>query len=123
MLDRRQWRLYLAACILLIGGVVLTFITIDSVRAGARPNPLDPLGGSIAYELRQTLGVAVYVFLAGWFAVVVRLVLRRSWLNWTLRLLGWLLLVPSSAVLAERWQALAPLGAVPPLGPGGSVLP
>ena len=130
MLDRRPWRLYLAVCILLGGGLFLTLSVLDAKPddvAGAiyphhaKPyNRLGPLGAAIAHELRQTLGVAVYVFLAGWFVVVVDLVLRRSWLRWSLRSLGWLLLVPSASVLAERWPALAPL-AEPPLGPGGSL--
>ncbi len=120
MPDRRYWRLYLAVCILLGGGVFLTLSVLTSISA-AGPNRLGPLGGEIAYELRQTLGAAVYVFLAGWFTIIVRMVVRRSWLSWSLRSLGWFLLVPSAAVLAERWPALAPAGAVPPLGPGGSL--
>ncbi|HEY7423603.1 MAG TPA: DNA translocase FtsK 4TM domain-containing protein, partial [Gemmataceae bacterium] len=114
MPDRRQWRLYLAACILLAGGVFLTFSVLDCCPTG-------PLGAGLAHELRQSLGAAVYVFLAGWFVVVIRLVLRRSWLSWLLRSLGWLLLVPSMAVLAERWPDLVPPSAMLPLGPGGSI--
>ncbi|HTU22757.1 MAG TPA: DNA translocase FtsK 4TM domain-containing protein, partial [Gemmataceae bacterium] len=125
MLDRRHWRLYLAVCLLLACGVFLTLSVFDSVAAGAssatKANRLGPLGSAIAYELRQSLGAAVYVFLAGWFAVLVRLALRRSWLGWSLRSLGWLLLVPGTAVLAERWPELAPAGALPPLGCGGSI--
>src|SRR5215471_13205052 len=113
MPDRRHWRLYLAACILLASGVFLTFSVLDCCPTG-------PFGAGLAHELRQSLGAAVYVFLAGWFAVVIRLVLRRSWLSWSLRSLGWLLLVPSAAVLAERWPDLLPPSAMLPLGPGGS---
>ncbi|HEY7426731.1 MAG TPA: DNA translocase FtsK 4TM domain-containing protein [Gemmataceae bacterium] len=114
MPDRRHWRLYLAACILLAGGVFLTLSVLDCCPTG-------PLGADLAHELRQSLGAAVYVFLAGWFTVVVRLVLRRSWLSWSLRSLGWLLLIPSAAVLAERWPDLVPPSAILPLGPGGSI--
>jgi S-DNA-T family DNA segregation ATPase FtsK/SpoIIIE len=114
MPDRRYWRLYLAACVLLAGGVFLTLSVLDCCPTG-------PLGAALAHELRQSLGAAVYVFLAGWFVVVVRLVLRRSWLSWSLRSLGWLLLIPSAAVLAERWPDLVPLSAMLPLGPGGSI--
>jgi S-DNA-T family DNA segregation ATPase FtsK/SpoIIIE len=116
MPDRRHWRLYLAVCLLWVVGGGLTL----SVSAPA-PSGREALGGAIAYELRQSLGAAVYVFLAGWFVVLVRLVLRRSWLGWSLRSLGWLLLVPGAAVLAERWPELAPAGALPPLGRGGSI--
>jgi S-DNA-T family DNA segregation ATPase FtsK/SpoIIIE len=123
MPDRRYWRLYLAVCLLLAIGVFLTLSVIDSVN---RPSltlqaRTGSLGGAIAYELRQSLGAAVYVFLAGWFVVLLRLVLRRSWLGWSLRSLGWLFLVPCMAVLAERLPELAPAGALPPLGPGGSI--
>ncbi|MGH7222192.1 MAG: DNA translocase FtsK 4TM domain-containing protein, partial [Gemmataceae bacterium] len=125
MPDRRHWRLYLSALVLLVGGAYLTLSVLDSVsaekRIAAKPNRLGSLGGAIAYELRHSLGTAVYVFLGGWFVVVVRLALRRSWLRWSLRSLGWLLLIPTAAVLAERWPKLAPAGAVLPLGPGGSI--
>ena len=125
MPDRRHWRLYLSVLALLVGGVFLTLSVLDSVSADTRfvlkPNRLGPLGGAIAYELRQSLGAAVYVFLTGWFVVAFRLVLRRGWLGWSLRSLGWLLLVPAAAVLAERWPEFAPTGAVLPLGPGGSI--
>ncbi len=124
MPDRRHWRLYLAACILLGGGLLLTLSVLDSAPAdvsGTSRNRLGPLGAGIAHELRLTLGVAVYVFLAGWFVVAARLILRRSWLSWSLRSIGWLLLVPCATVFAERWPALVPPGAPPPLGPGGSL--
>ncbi len=121
MPDRRYWRLYLAVCLLLAGGAFLTFSVFDSISAAAKSNRLGPLGGAVAYELRQSLGAAVFVFLLGWFVVLVRLVLRRSWLGWSLRSLGWLLLIPGSAALAERFPELAPAGALPPLGCGGSV--
>jgi S-DNA-T family DNA segregation ATPase FtsK/SpoIIIE len=116
MPERRHWRLYLAVSLLLIAGGFLTLSVSasGSLRVG-------PLGSAIASELRQSLGAAVYVFLAGWFVVPVRLVLRHSWLGWSLRSLGWLLLVPCAAVLAERWPGLAPAGALPPLGRGGSI--
>jgi len=131
MLDRRHWRLYLAVCVLWAGGVFLALSVLDSVshdppsaygvRFASQSNRFGPLGGAIAYELRQSLGAAVYVFLAGWFVILVRLVVRRSWLGWSLRSLGWLFLVPCTAVLAERRPELAPAGALPPLGCGGSI--
>jgi DNA segregation ATPase FtsK/SpoIIIE, S-DNA-T family len=121
MPNRRYWRLYLAACVLLASGVFLALSVFDSVSAASRSNRLGPVGGAIAYELRQSLGAAVYVFLLGWFVVLIRVVLRRSWLGWSLRSLGWLFLVPCTAVLAERLPELSPAGALPPLGCGGSI--
>ncbi|HEY7314547.1 MAG TPA: DNA translocase FtsK 4TM domain-containing protein, partial [Gemmataceae bacterium] len=125
MPDRRPWRLYLAVCVLLGVGVFLTLSLLDYEPADAAAarmhNRLGPFGAGIAHELRQALGAAAYVFLAGWFTVVLRLVLRRSWLSWSLRSLGWILLVPSAAVLAERWPALELPGTTAPLGAGGSI--
>jgi len=131
MPDRRHWRLYLAACVLLGGGLFLTCSVLDydpGDAAGAiypaRSTPhnrLGPLGAGIAHELRLTLGAAVYVFLAAWFIVVIRLVLRRSWLSWSLRSLGWLFLIPSAATLAERWPNPVSSLATAPFGPGGSL--
>ncbi len=121
MPDRRYWRLYLAVCLLLAAGVFLALSVFDSIYSASRSNRLGPLGGALANELRQSLGAAVYVFLIGWFVVLVRLVLRRSWLGWSLRSMGWLFLIPCTAVLAERLPELAPAGALPPLGNGGSI--
>ncbi len=131
MPDRRYGRLYLAVCLLLAAGVFLTLSVFDSLSAGAPSayatrlaapsHRLGPLGGAISYELRQSLGAAVYLFLLGWFVVLIRLVFRRSWLGWSLRSLGWLFLIPCAAVLAERFPELAPAGALPPLGCGGSI--
>ncbi len=121
MLDRRHWRLYLAACVLFLAGVLLTLGTIDSVATGSKPNGIEWLGGSIVYELRQALGAAIYVFLSAWIVFAIRLVLRRGWMNWTLCSLGWFLLTSTAAVLAERWPSLSLRGAEPPLGPGGSI--
>jgi S-DNA-T family DNA segregation ATPase FtsK/SpoIIIE len=131
MPDRRHWRLYLAAIVLVGGGLFLTRSVLDydpaDVPGAIYPSPatphnrMGPLGAGIAHELRQTLGAAVFVFLAGWFAIVIRLALRKSWLGWSLRSLGWALLVPAATVLAQRWPALPSSLATPPLGPGGSL--
>jgi S-DNA-T family DNA segregation ATPase FtsK/SpoIIIE len=84
-------------------------------------NRLGPLGAWFAHELRQTLGVATYLFLAGWLLFAGRIALRRTWLSWACRLLGWLLLVPCAAALAERWPNPPHWTCAPPLGPGGSL--
>ncbi len=131
MPDRRHWRLYLAVCVLLLVGLFLTLSVLDydpsDLPSAVYPAPAAPhnrlgsAGALIAHELRQTLGVAVYVFLAGWFVVVGLLVLRRGWLAWSVRFVGWLLLVPATAVLAERWPQPVPWPATSPLGSGGSL--
>ena len=129
MPDRRHWRLYLAVCLLLGVGLFLTLSVLDydpaDVPGAIYPSPagthnrLGPLGAGIAHELRQSLGAAVFVFLAGWHVVAFRVLLRRTWLAWSLRSSGWLLLVPAATVVAERWPDLPSSLAAPPLGPGG----
>jgi S-DNA-T family DNA segregation ATPase FtsK/SpoIIIE len=82
-------------------------------------NVLGAPGAWLAGELVQALGVAVYVWLAAWFVFVVLLLLRKHWLSWSLRLLGWLLLVPAVAVIAQRWGQ--PVTGWPVVGAGGTI--
>jgi S-DNA-T family DNA segregation ATPase FtsK/SpoIIIE len=124
MLDRRPFRLDLAACVLLVTGlfVALCILGYDpaSIRPpGAAAHLLGPLGEAVGKSLTEALGVAVYFLLANWFVVVVMLFLRRAWFAWSMRLAGWLLLLPCAAVLAEL---VGPelLGG-PVSGPGGSL--
>ena len=49
-------------------------------------------------ELYAALGSAVYVLLAAWFVLVLMLLVRKSWLRWTRRLAGWLVLLPAAAI-------------------------
>jgi S-DNA-T family DNA segregation ATPase FtsK/SpoIIIE len=118
MLDRRHWRLYLAACVLFSAGVLLTIVAISSANSSSRVEALDSL---IVYDLRQSLGGALYVFLGAWIIFSIRLVLSLSLWNWLLRCVGWLILIPASAGVVERCQILASHGAEPPFGPGGSI--
>jgi S-DNA-T family DNA segregation ATPase FtsK/SpoIIIE len=125
--DRRHRHLDLAACILLVAGflVALSVFSSDPVSATAispqtpSANLLGPGGAWLGQSLLGSLGLAVYALLAAWFVFVLLLLLRHTWLTWSLRLSGWLLLVPCAAVLAERcargWSG------APPEGPGGSV--
>jgi S-DNA-T family DNA segregation ATPase FtsK/SpoIIIE len=112
MVDRRSFRLDLAAGGLLFSGllVALCIFSFDPSTAaphGVYPPPpkpsnlLGPAGAWLAEGLYQTLGVAVYVLLASWFVLVVLLLVRRSVLTWALRLAGWLLLLPCAAVAAD----------------------
>jgi S-DNA-T family DNA segregation ATPase FtsK/SpoIIIE len=129
MSERRAWRLDLAAGILLCAGllVALAVLSYDpadlpgSVYPPQAPprNVLGAPGAWLAGELVQALGVAVYVWLAGWFVFVVLLLLRKNWVAWSLRLAGWLLLVPAVAVSAQRWGRTVP--GSPVVGVGGAV--
>jgi S-DNA-T family DNA segregation ATPase FtsK/SpoIIIE len=108
MSDRR-FRLDLAAFALLVAGLLVALCVLGhDGRAGGpshpRPeptNPLGPPGAWLAQSLFDALGVAVYLLLASWFVLVVLLFLRRTWLRWAVRLVGWLLLLPAAAVGAE----------------------
>src|SRR5262249_50309667 len=112
MSERRPFRLDLAATGLLLAGllVALCVFSHDPADGGngrvfpppaTTHNLLGPAGAALAAALFETLGVAVYVLLASWFVLVVLLFLRRSWFKWVLRLLGWLLLIPCAAVVAD----------------------
>jgi S-DNA-T family DNA segregation ATPase FtsK/SpoIIIE len=124
--DRRPLRLDLAACALLVAGllVALCVLSHDPTAvalpvSGDHENFLGPLGAALAEALWESLGIAVYLLLASWFVLVVLLFLRRNVLVWLLRFLGWLLLLPCAAVLAELSGAVLPNG--PVTGPGGSL--
>jgi S-DNA-T family DNA segregation ATPase FtsK/SpoIIIE len=86
---------------------------------GTTGNLLGRPGAWLAESLYATLGVAVYVLLASWFILVILLFLRKSWLTWLLRLLGWLLLLPCVAVIADRLGPERLSG--PVTGSGGTV--
>jgi S-DNA-T family DNA segregation ATPase FtsK/SpoIIIE len=129
MPDRRL-RLDFAAGGLLLAGLLVALSVFSYTPADAPgttiyppatepENLLGPAGAWIAHSLHETLGVAVYVLLASWFVLVVLLLLRRSLLTWTLRLAGWLLLVPCAALLAEHIGPDVLGGPVP--GSGGTL--
>jgi DNA segregation ATPase FtsK/SpoIIIE, S-DNA-T family len=131
--SRIRWGLDLAAGILLLIGLMLALAVFSH-------DPADPPGASIypvhekarnllgrpgavaAHELVGALGLAVYVFLASWFVLVLMLLRRGRLLPWLRRLTGWLLLLPCVAILAGR---LVPgqdiFGGACLAGPGGSI--
>jgi S-DNA-T family DNA segregation ATPase FtsK/SpoIIIE len=97
-------RLDLVACGLLVAGLLVAacLLTYDpGTRATGPSDLLGPPGAYLAGSLIETLGVAVHVLLASWFVVVVLLFLRGGWLRWSLRLAGWLLLLPCAAAGAD----------------------
>ncbi|HMF13341.1 MAG TPA: DNA translocase FtsK 4TM domain-containing protein, partial [Gemmataceae bacterium] len=124
MLDRRLLRMDLAACVLLVTGLLVATCIFGHDPTSIRsPNVnghlLGPLGEAVGRSLTDALGVAVYVLLANWFVLVVILFLRRRWFAWSVRLAGWLLLLPCAAVFAAM-VGPALLGG-PITGPGGSL--
>jgi S-DNA-T family DNA segregation ATPase FtsK/SpoIIIE len=126
--QRRNRQLDLSAGVLLALGLLAALAVFGNDPAATRaafppsaaPRPLlGPAGAWICAALIGSVGLAVYVLLAGWFIFVLVLVLRRAWLTWSLRLLGWFLLVPCTAVLAERCAVGWP--GAPLEGAGGSL--
>src|SRR5262245_48344051 len=113
MPERRAWRLDLAALILFALGAVATVALVShdpaDLPGSVYPPPsetrnlLGQPGAQLAGALLSALGLAAGVWLAAWFVQVVVLLRRRDWLLWSFRLGGWLLLVPLTAVLAQRW--------------------
>lgn len=114
----RTHRLDGVAWLLLIAGLLVA-LCIFSFDVRAHSNFFGQPGAWLARELNATLGVAVHVLLASWFVLVLLLLLRQSWASWTLRLVGWLVLLPCAAVAAE-WLAPDPVGG-PITGSGGAV--
>jgi S-DNA-T family DNA segregation ATPase FtsK/SpoIIIE len=108
---RRGFRLDLIATVLLLAGLLVTLCVLSQEPgdhgvhayppANLPGNLFGPFGAELAQGLFDALGVAVYVLLASWFVLVILLFLRRSWLTWSLRLLGWLILLPCAALLAD----------------------
>ena len=132
---RPRWRLDLAATLLLLAGLLVALAVFSYDPAdppgtavfppNERPtNLLGAAGACTAHELVGALGLAVHVLLASWFVLVLLLFLRRGLLRWSLRLLGWLLLIPAAAALADRvafGAAPESLGWASLAGPGGSI--
>jgi S-DNA-T family DNA segregation ATPase FtsK/SpoIIIE len=129
----KRLRADLVACGILFAGllVALSVFSYDPADPPAQTiyppnrvvtNLLGPAGAWLAATLIEALGVAVYALVVSWFALVLLFLLRRDFLTWSLRALGWFLLVPCAAVGAE-YLALDYPGVYPPHAPanGGTV--
>ena len=123
-----HFRFDLAAFALLCTGLLLALCLLShdpDTGPGVYPVPsassniLGRPGTWLAQSLFEALGVAVYLLLASWFVMVVLLFLRRSWLRWSLHLVGCLLLLPTAAVVADLLGPLLPGGPLP--GNGGTL--
>ncbi len=128
--DRRSFHLDLVAGSLFVGGllVALSVFSLDpaDTRATVLYPPAPPSsnilgepGAWLAQGLYGSLGVAVWVLLASWFVLVVLLLLRHSLLTWSLRLAGWLLLLPCACMAADYLGPDVLPG--PPSGSGGAL--
>src|ERR1043165_8786321 len=104
MSEDRNSRMDGVAWFLLFCGLVVALCIFSHEPAAggfSAPNLLGVPGHLLARELFGILGSAVYVLLVAWFVLVLLLLRRESWLRWTRRLLGWLILVPCMALVAD----------------------
>ncbi len=87
--------------LLLICGLIVALCVLShepAASGSSAPNLLGTPGHWFASELYAALGSAVHVLLAAWFVLVLMLLVRKSWLRWTRRLAGWLVLLPATAI-------------------------
>lgn len=93
--DLFAWGLFLA-------GLLLALCVLGYDPSGQPVPLLGEPGQLVAVGMFDALGTAVYVFLTGWFVVVLLLLQRPGFRPWFRRFAGWLLLVPCAA-LATDW--------------------
>ncbi|MSQ93997.1 MAG: DNA translocase FtsK [Gemmataceae bacterium] len=101
MPERRNLRVDGVAWLLFLSGLVVALCVLSHEPGRAAANLLGPPGDWLARELYATLGSAVHILLVAWFVLVLMLLVRKSWLRWSTRLAGWLILLPSTAVIAD----------------------
>jgi S-DNA-T family DNA segregation ATPase FtsK/SpoIIIE len=129
MSDRRFRPVHAAAGVLLLLGMLLAVAVLSHDPADqpgpvwpTNPTPHNLLGSAGAWASRgllDALGAAVYILLAGWFVLTLLPLVRRSWVRWSVRLAGWVLLTATAAALAAGWPGHWPGG--PASGPGGAL--
>lgn len=115
-IPRRIW----AGTILLIVGLALgvSVIAHNPATAGAE-HPLGSVGHQLAEQLVDTLGLSAYLLVAGWCILAVTLLAHGNVPRWVTRLVGWMLLVPCAAVLADGLRTV--IDGPTTTGPGGLV--
>jgi DNA segregation ATPase FtsK/SpoIIIE, S-DNA-T family len=107
MPEHRSMRMDGVAWFLLFCGLIVALCVLshepaeESSSALSASNLLGVPGAWLAGELFDGLGCAVYVFLMAWFVLVLLLLVRKSWLRWLGRFLGWIILLPCTAVAAD----------------------
>jgi DNA segregation ATPase FtsK/SpoIIIE, S-DNA-T family len=89
------------AWLLFFCGIILALAILSHEPAAGTSSAQNLLGYPghwFAHEMYETLGSAVYVFLASWLVLVLMLLVRKSWLRWTGRFVGWVTLIPLTAI-------------------------
>jgi S-DNA-T family DNA segregation ATPase FtsK/SpoIIIE len=112
-------RLDAVALTLFAAGVFLSLAIATSNPLTGGANLFGETGESAAGMLVEPLGLAVIVFLAGWFIFVSLLVVNRHPARLTARLLGWVLLTTCAAVAVDWFGPGLPH--ITTAGRGGSV--
>src|ERR1017187_8926791 len=104
MPERRNLRVDGIAWLLFFCGLVVALCVLShepAVGGSSASNLLGVPGHWLARELFAALGSAVHVLLCAWFVLVLMLLVRKSWLRWSARFTGWLILLPCSAIAAD----------------------
>ncbi len=104
MPQKSGFRVEAAGWLLLIGGFFLALCLLShepSPRGSSAQNMLGVPGDMLASELYAALGYTMYVLLVAWFLLVFMLLIGHGWLRWTGRVIGWLILLPTGAVIAD----------------------
>jgi S-DNA-T family DNA segregation ATPase FtsK/SpoIIIE len=121
MADRRAARCDWLAWTLLLTGLAVAACVLGHEEWVGRDaeNLLGEPGAWLAQELFNALGSTVYVLLVSWFVLVLVLLVRQGVGVWLRRLVGWLILLPCCAVVAD-WIGPEWLGG-PLVGSGGAL--
>jgi S-DNA-T family DNA segregation ATPase FtsK/SpoIIIE len=114
-----RFRLDAVALSLFVLGGLLTVAIASYQPLTGSANLLGPLGSDVAELLVEPLGWAVLVFLTGWFVFAGLLVVTRSPMRLTVRLMGWAVLTVAAAVGFDWWGGALPRAAL--AGQGGNV--
>ncbi|MCI0378503.1 MAG: DNA translocase FtsK 4TM domain-containing protein, partial [Gemmataceae bacterium] len=118
--------LALFLCGLLVALAVYSYGPVERVfyppSEARSSNLLGKPGDQLAQYLFAGLGNAVHILLASCFVLVLMLLVRKNWLAWTRRLLGWLLLVPCVAIAADFAGQIWPHSAISNGGAAGAWL-
>lgn len=111
---------YAAGLALLIFGSALTscIFAFDPAADPAR-HPFGTPGHRLAQELFDSWGFSLYVFAAGWCVSAISLLAWSGVVRWLTRVVGWILLVPCSAIFLEQLRDL--IDGPTATGPGGLI--
>jgi len=114
-----RFRLDAVALTLFAAGVLLTAAVASYHPLSGTQNILGEAGDEAASMLVDALGWSAGVFLAAWFVLAGLLVVNRSPIRFTVRLLGWATLTTCGAIAAD-WFDVG-LSQASAAGRGGSV--